>query len=75
MMGEERKNKQVEQKETVDNKRQSVNDEKRSELYKFKEQQLVDDIPLRDLEIEEKNLIDKKNSQNTSQSEEKYKGK
>ncbi len=75
MMGEERKNKKVEQKETVDNNRKSVNDEKRSELYKFKEQQLVDDIPLRDLEIEEKNLRDKKNSQSTSQSEEKYKGK
>ncbi|WP_208588833.1 hypothetical protein [Gracilibacillus suaedae] len=74
-MGEERKNKQVEHKERVDNKRKSVNDEKRPELYMFKEQQLVDDIPLRDLEIEEKNLKDKKNSQNTSQSEEKYKGK
>ncbi len=73
MMGEERKNKQVEQKETVDNKQKSANDEKRPELYKFKEQQLVDDIPLRDLEIEEKNLKDKKNSQSTSQSEEKYK--
>lgn len=73
MMGEERKNKQVEQKETVDNKQKSANDEKRQELYKFKEQQLVDDIPLRDLEIEEKNLKDKKNSQSTSQSEEKYK--
>ncbi|MGP4039803.1 hypothetical protein ACTWP4_07865 [Gracilibacillus sp. D59] len=74
-MGEERKHNKVERKETVQNKRKSVNEEKRPDLYKFKEEQLVDDIPLRDLEIEEKNLRDKKNSQSTSQSEEKYKGK
>lgn len=73
-MGEE-KREEIKKKETVDNKRHSVHDEKRPELYKFKEQQLVDDIPMRDLEIEERNNRKKHNSQSTSQSEEKYKNK
>ncbi len=73
-MSEKKIREEVKNKEKADNQRQSVHDEKRPELYKFKEQQLVDDIPLRDLEIEEKNNKRKENSQSTSQSEEKYKG-
>ncbi|MDA3130301.1 hypothetical protein GJS40_09735 [Aliibacillus thermotolerans] len=59
-------------KDTVNPFKQGY-DEHRTELDKFKEQQHVDDIPLRDLEIEEKLIKNKKKSQNTSQSEEKYK--
>lgn len=64
--------KDLNKKDTVDNKRQSAYEEERSELHKFKDQQLTDEIPLKDLEIEEKNTKDKKNSQSTSQSEKKY---
>ncbi|RCW73244.1 hypothetical protein [Saliterribacillus persicus] len=63
----------LKKKQVVDNERKSTFDEDRTELHKFKEEQLVDDIPLEDLKIEEKNLKDKKNSQSTSQSEKKYK--
>ncbi|SHN23012.1 hypothetical protein [Gracilibacillus kekensis] len=72
-MSEKREREEVKNKEKVDNQRESVHDEKRPDLYKFKEQQLVDDIPLKDLEIEEKNNKKKHHSQSTSQSEEKYK--
>ncbi|KAB8138293.1 hypothetical protein F9U64_05530 [Gracilibacillus oryzae] len=72
-MKKEDAHEEVKKKETVDNKRKSVHDERRPELYKFKEEQLVDDIPLEDLKIEERNNDKKKNSQSTSQSEKKYK--
>ncbi|SEQ33674.1 hypothetical protein [Piscibacillus halophilus] len=64
--------KHLKNKDTVDNKRKSVNEERRNELHKYKDEQLVDDIPLKDLEIEEKNTKKKTNSQSTSQSEQKY---
>ncbi|WP_277679736.1 hypothetical protein [Gracilibacillus dipsosauri] len=44
--------------------------ERKSNDKKRKEPQHVDEIPLRDLEIDLKNEKDKKKSQNTSQSEE-----
>ncbi|SER94692.1 hypothetical protein SAMN04487944_11396 [Gracilibacillus ureilyticus] len=72
-MSKENMNEEMKNKETVDNRRKSVHDEKRTELDKFKKQQLVDDIPLEDLKIEEKNNDKKRNSQSTSQSERKYK--
>ncbi|MFC4403642.1 hypothetical protein [Gracilibacillus xinjiangensis] len=73
-MSKENMSEEMKNKEKIDNnERKSVHDEKRTELDKFKKQQLVDDIPLEDLKIEERNNDDKTNSQSTSQSERKYK--
>ncbi|PKR77837.1 hypothetical protein CEY16_07870 [Halalkalibacillus sediminis] len=72
MSKEDKNKKDLKNKDTEENQRKSAFDEKRTELHKFKDEQLVDDIPMEDLEIEEKNTKDKTNSQSTSQTEEKY---
>jgi len=48
-------------------------EEKRTPLDKYKDQQFVDDIPLEDLKIETEQEKNKHKSQDTSQSEKKYK--
>ena len=53
--------------------RSEAREEKRTPLDKYKDQQFVDDIPLEDLKIETKQEKNKHKSQDTSQSEEKYK--
>ncbi|ASN06451.1 hypothetical protein [Virgibacillus necropolis] len=47
--------------------------EKRTKLDEFKDQQMVDDIPLEDLKIEQKDEKKKSKSKDESQSERKYK--
>lgn len=49
------------------------NEEERTELDKFKDQQFVDDIPLEDLKIEQEDEKDKHKTKDDSQSERKYK--
>ncbi|MBP1968446.1 hypothetical protein J2Z83_000538 [Virgibacillus natechei] len=46
--------------------------EERTKLDKFKEQELVDDIPMEDLKIEQKDEKKKFKSKNASQSERKH---
>ncbi|TFB21394.1 hypothetical protein E3U55_08755 [Filobacillus milosensis] len=69
----DRNKRDLKHKDKIADMRDTIYEERRNELHKFKDEQLVDDIPLEDLEIEEKNNRKKKNSQSTSQSEEKYK--
>ncbi|UOQ50458.1 hypothetical protein MUN88_10575 [Gracilibacillus caseinilyticus] len=45
---------------------------KQPDLSEFEELQTVDEIPLKDVEIEEKNIRQKENSQSTSESEQKH---
>lgn len=47
--------------------------EKRTKLDEFKDQQMVDDIPLEDLKIEQKDERKKSKTKDESQSERKYK--
>ncbi|MGM8211346.1 hypothetical protein ACLIBH_00995 [Virgibacillus sp. W0430] len=54
------------------NNQEEQHEEDRNTLDGFKEQQLVDDIPLEDLKIEKQQEDKKKKSQDTSQSEKKY---
>ncbi|WP_390303265.1 hypothetical protein [Virgibacillus sediminis] len=59
-------------KERIKDNKSRANEEERSELDGFKEQQLVDDMPMEDLKIEQKHEKEKHNSQDASQSERKY---
>ncbi|UOQ86850.1 hypothetical protein [Gracilibacillus salinarum] len=46
---------------------------KRFDPSEFEEElQMVDEVPLKDIEIEEKNIRQKENSQSTSESEQKH---
>lgn len=49
------------------------NEEERTTLDEFKDQQFVDDIPLEDLKIEQEDEKDKHKTKDDSQSERKYK--
>ncbi|SDJ36169.1 hypothetical protein [Salimicrobium halophilum] len=58
---------------SVDNNEKRVNEEERTELAeKFKEEELTDDIPMEELEIDEKSNKDKQHFRDESQSEKKY---
>lgn len=54
------------------NKQEKNDEEDRTLLDAFKDQQYVDDIPMKDLKIDQQQEDNKKKSQNTSQSEKKY---
>ncbi|SIS39820.1 hypothetical protein [Salimicrobium flavidum] len=57
----------------VDNNRKRINEEERTDLAeKFKEEELTDDIPVEELEIDEKGNRQKRNTRTDSQSEKKY---
>lgn len=57
----------------VDNNRKRINEEERTDLAeKFKEEELTDDIPMEELELDEKGNRQKTKSRNESQSEKKY---
>ncbi|GEN46646.1 hypothetical protein [Alkalibacillus haloalkaliphilus] len=62
-------------KESIDPKKKGVFEEDRTPLHEHKDSQLTDEPPLEDVKIEERNQKqhNKKKSQNTSQSERKYK--
>lgn len=49
--------------------------ERRTELDRFREQQHVDDIPLEDLKIEQEQEKNQRKTQDSSQSERKYRGR
>lgn len=57
----------------IENERTKWNEEDRNKLDEFKEQQLVDDIPLEDLKIEQEDERKKHKTKDDSQSERKYK--
>ncbi|MCF3944812.1 hypothetical protein [Oceanobacillus alkalisoli] len=59
--------------EKVPEKKPKWNEERRTELDEFKQQQHVDDIPLEDLKIEQEDEKDKHKTKDDSQSERKYK--
>ncbi|MHA6253282.1 hypothetical protein [Oceanobacillus sp. CAU 1775] len=50
------------------------NEEDRTKLDDFREQQFVDDIPIEDLKIEQEGEKNKHHTQDDSQSEKKYRG-
>jgi hypothetical protein len=54
-----------------DGKKTDWNDERRTELDEFKDQQHVDDIPLEDLKIEQEDEKEKHKTKDDSQSEKK----
>ena len=62
-------------KNSKSKERTKWNEEDRTKLDDFREQQFVDDIPLEDLKIEQEAEKDKHKTQDDSQSERKYKGK
>ncbi|GAB2554547.1 hypothetical protein [Gracilibacillus alcaliphilus] len=74
-MNEKEKREDIRKKEKVARRKRIATEEELHALDRFKEQQFVDEVPLEDLKIEEQNQKDKQSSQNTSQSERKYKGK
>lgn len=63
------KNKKDDQK----GRRTKWNEEERTKLDDLPEQQFVDDIPLEDLKIEQRDEKNKKKTKDDSQSERKYK--
>lgn len=59
----------------IKNDKSKLHEEDRTSLDNFKQQKLVDDIPMEDLKINKKMEKQKKKTQNTSQSEKKFKEK
>lgn len=59
----------------IKNDQSKLHEEDRTSLDNFKQQKLVDDIPMEDLKINKKMEKQKKKTQNTSQSEKKFKAK
>ena len=63
------------EKKRREGERTKWNEEDRTKLDEFPEQQFVDDIPLEDLKIEQEDEKNKHKTKDDSQSERKYKKK